>query len=64
MDSVASVADVGAVASRAEIQVEYQTRALKLQKAVIVDLGANALKLIRAAVVNSAEFTHDLDVRA
>ena len=64
MHSVASVADVGAVASRAEIQIEYQTRALKLQKTAVVDLGANALKLIQAAVVNLPEFTHDLDVRA
>jgi len=64
MDGVASVAGVGAVASRAEIQIEYQTRALKLEKAAVVDLGANALKLIQAAVVNIPEFTHDLDVRA
>ena len=64
MNSVASVAGVGAVASRAEIQIEYQARALKLQKAAVVDLGANALKLIQAAVVNTSEFTHDLDVRA
>jgi hypothetical protein len=64
MDSIASVAGVGAVASRAEIQVEHQTRALKLQKTVVIDLGANALKLIQAAVVNTPEFTHDLDVRA
>ena len=64
MDSIASVAVVGAVASRAEIQIEHQARALKLQKTAVVDMGANALKLIQAAVVNTAEFTHDLDVRA
>lgn len=62
MDSIASVGGVGAVASRAEIQVEYQTRAFQLEKAAVVDLGANALKLIQAAVVNAPEFTHDLDV--
>ena len=65
MDVTASSGSVGAVASQARFQVEYQGRVLKEQLDVIGDLGANALKLIQSAVIENVSAPgHDLDVLA
>ena len=63
MDGVAFVSGVGAVASNAQLQAEHQVLAAVMQKEVISDIGANALKLIQAAVVDTSATGHDLDVR-
>lgn len=64
MDGLASVGNVGAVVSQAQFQVERQVRVLKEQQHVAEDLGAQALKLIQSAVVETSAVGHDLDISA
>ena len=64
MDGVASVANVGAVNSQANIQVQQQIRVLKEQQSVAEQLGGAALTLIRSAIVGANQVGRDLDVTA
>ena len=63
MDGLVSVSGVGAVASSAQIQAQYQVKAVKLQIDIVKDLGASALKLIQASVIPaSSDVGNDLDI--
>jgi len=64
MNGLASVSNVGAVASTAQLQAAFQVQALSKQKEVAIDLGTSALKLIQSAAVLPSSTGHDLDVRA
>ena len=64
MDGVASVANVGAVNSQANIQVQQQIRVLKEQQSVAEQLGGAALTLIRSAIIGANQVGRDLDVTA
>jgi hypothetical protein len=64
MDGIVSVSGVGAVASSAQIQAEYQAKSAAKQIEVVRDLGASALKLIQASFVTTSNSVgSDLDVR-
>ena len=63
MDGTVSVSGVGAVASSARIQAEYQAKSIKMQNDTAKDLGASALRLIQASVIpTSSGVGSDLDV--